>query len=351
MPRFALALLALTVAAPVFSAEPAADGKPRLMRPEPAPASESLRLPARTAPAEQAYVYSRATGVLAERRADIGDRVKAGELLAVVAAPEADRAVDKARAALAEAEARADLARATLRRTRALTAKGVISGEEADVGEANAKTAGAELLAAEAGLRRLEQLQSFQRITAPFDGIVANRQFDRGELIQGDSAANARWLFQVVRVNELRVLVDASPAAALNLRPGQAASVEFTELPGRKFAATVARTAGIIDPAAGTMRVELLLPNPDFAIPAGLNGVVLFSTPGAVARLRVPVNAIVVRDGRPMVAQVRDGRVAFTAVVTGRNFGTRIEILDGLSADASFIVNPNALLQDGQAVP
>lgn len=351
MHRFSTALLALALVSPVFASEPAAaDTKPRLVHPEPAPAAEPIRLPARTAPAEQAYLYARATGAIAERRVDIGDRVKAGDVLAVIAAPEADRAVEKARAALAQAEARADLARATLQRTRALTAKGVISGEETDVGEANAKTAEADRLAAEAELRRLEQLQSFQRITAPFDGIVANRQFDRGDLIQGDSAANGRWLFQVVRVDELRVLVDAPPATALTLKTGQAASVEFTELPGKKFAATVTRFAGLIDPAAGTMRVELTLPNAGLAVPAGLNGVALIAPAGA-GSLRVPVNALVVREGRQQVAVVRDGRVAFTPVVTGRNFGTRIEILDGLAADASLIVNANALLQEGQLLP
>ncbi len=337
---------------PVFATEsaPAAVPALQLAKPEPAPPADPARLPARTAPVEQAYLYSRANGTLAERRVDIGDRVKAGDVLARLAAPETDRAADRARAAVAQASARAELARANLRRTRALAEKNVLSGEEADVGEAAAKTGDADLLAAEAELKRLEALQAFQLITAPFDGVVAARQFDRGDLIPGDSVANARWLFQLVRIDELRVLLDAAPAAALGLRVGQPATVEFTELPGKKFAATVARLSGVIDPAAGTMRVELTLPNPDLAIPAGLNGVATLSPSSPAPLLRIPVNALVVRDGRPHVALVREGRVAFVPVVPGRNFGAKVEILSGLAPDAALILNPNALLREGEPV-
>lgn len=343
---FSALLLVLAALAPAALAEL------RTVAPEPAPAAEGPRLPARTAPAEEAFIYSRATGVLAERRVDIGDRVKAGDLLARIAAPEVDRAVDRARAALEQASARATLARANLQRTRALAQKSVLSTEESDVGEADAKTAEADLLAAQAELKRLEQLQAFQTIVASFDGIVAARQFDRGDLVQGDSAGSGRWLFHVARVDELRVLLDAAPATALAVRPGQKATVEFTELPGEKFAATVARSAGVIDPAAGTMRVELTLPNPELRIPAGLLGVArLEPAPGVASPLRLPVNTLVVREGRQHVAVVREGRVAFVPVTTGRNLGTTVEILAGLAPDAAVIVNPNALLQEGQAVP
>ena len=354
-----LALAALLLAAPASSALRAADSAPpaaaprvQVAKPEPAPAAEPRRLPARTAPAEQATLYARATGILAERRADIGDRVRAGDVLAVLSAPEADRAVDRARAAVAQASARAELARANLRRTRALAEKKVLSAEESDIGEANAKTGEADLLAAEAELRRLEQLQSFQRVVAPFDGVVTERQFDRGELIQGDAASGGRWLFRLMRLDELRVLADAAPAAALGLRAGQAATVEFAELPGKKFPAAVSRIAGVIDPAAGTMRIELALPNADLAIPAGLNGTATIApAASATTALRIPVNALLTRDGKPHVALVREGRVAFVPVTPGRNLGAKLEILSGLREDSALILNPNALLQEGQTVP
>jgi RND family efflux transporter MFP subunit len=347
-----LALLALIL--PAASLPAATAQKLQLVKPEPAPAAEPLRLPVRTAPAEQAFLYSRATGVLAERRVDSGDTVKAGDLLAVIAAPEVIRAAEKASAAVTQAEARAALAEANLRRTRSLAEKAVLSSEEADIGEAAAKSAVADLAAAKAEAGRLAALVAFQQINAPFDGIVAERQFDRGDFIPGDSAANGRWLFHLMRVNELRALLDAPPATALALRVNQSATVEFTELPGKKFPAKVARTAGVIDPGAGTMRIELSLPNPDRVIPAGLNGIAylaLSPDPAAAPILRIPVNCLVNRDGRSHVALVREGKVAFIPVKTGRNSGQRIEILEGLSPDSAVILNPNALLQEGQSIP
>lgn len=344
--KFARSLL-LSLALP-FAAS-AADLQ--LVKPEPAPPAEPLRLPARTAPAEQAFIYSRATGTLAERRVDLGDSVQAGDILAVVAAPEVLRAAERAEAAVAQAAARAELARANLRRTRTLNEKAVLSGAEADVGEANAKTAEADLIAAQAEATRLRDLVSFQQIRAPFAGIVANRQFDRGDFIPGDSAANGRWLFHLMRVNELRVLLDVPPATALALKAGQSATVEFTEMPGKKFPATVARSAGLIDAASGTMRIELTLPNADRAIPAGLNGVAMIAPAAGAPRLLVPVNALVNRAGRQHVALVREGKIAFVPVQTGRNLGVRVEILGGIGADAAVILNPNALLQEGQAAP
>ena len=323
----------------------------QLVKPELAPPAEPLRLPARTTPAEQAFVYSRATGTLAERRVDLGDIVKAGDILAVIAAPEVQRAAERAEAAVAQAAARAELARANLRRTRALNEKAVLSTAEADVGEANGKTAEADLIAAQADATRLRELVAFQQIRAPFDGVIANRQFDRGDFIPGDSAANGRWLFHVMRVNELRVLLDVPPATALALKAGQPATVEFSEMPGKKFPATVARAAGLIDAASGTMRIELTLPNADRAIPAGLNGVAFIAPEAGAKRLLVPVNALVTRAGRQNIALVRDGKVAFVPVQAGRNLGTKVEILTGLAPDAAVILNPNALLEEGQAVP
>ncbi|MEY4487723.1 MAG: hypothetical protein RIQ79_231, partial [Verrucomicrobiota bacterium] len=306
-------LALFTLLLPVAGLPAAAAQKLQLVKPEPAPAAEPLRLPVRTAPAEQAFLYSRATGVLAERRVDIGDTVKAGDLLAVISAPEVIRAAEKAGAAVTQAEARAALAEANLHRTRALTEKNALSSEEADIGEAAAKSADADLAAAKAEAGRLAALVAFQQITAPFDGIVAERQFDRGDFIPGDSTTNGRWLFHLMRVTELRALLDAPPATALALRVSQPATVEFTELPGKKFSATVARTAGVIDPGAGTMRIELTLPNPDRLIPAGLNGIAylaLAPDPAAAPILRIPVNCLLNRDGRPHVALVREGKVA-----------------------------------------
>jgi RND family efflux transporter MFP subunit len=344
-------LLILCLAAALPAAQAATAPVVRTVAPEPAATAAAIRLPARTAPVEQARLYARVTGQVSERRVDIGDMVRAGDLLAVIAAPETDREADRARALVAQAAARTELAQANLRRTRLLGAGELVSQEDGEVSTANAASAEADLLAAQAELRRLEQLQAFQRITAPFPGIVTGRRVERGDFVQGDSAGDDRWLFQLARIDELRVLIDAPPAAAIAIRDGMVAAMEFTDLPGQRFSATVARRAGVIDPVTGAMRSELHLPNPDLRVPAGLNGTATIRPPQPVGLLRVPVNAVVVRGGEPHVAVVRDGRIAFQPVSLGRNLGQRIEIRSGLAADAAVVLNPNALLTEGQAVP
>ncbi len=352
IPAAALVLSALLVPLVPLAAQSApATEAPRIIQPERVAAAETLRLPARTQPIEEAEIFSRATGIVGERKVDIGDRVKAGEVLAVINAPEIQRRVERAQAAVAQAEARAALARSALVRARSLARDRVVAAETLDEREAAAKTAEADLQAAQAELHGEEEQQNFLTIRAPFDGIVAARRVDRGDHLRGDQSEPGRGLFQLVRLEELRVEVDAPPAAALRLRPGQVARVEFRELPGQSFAARVTRASGVIDRASGTMRFELSLPNVDLAIPAGLTGLATIEIPPAPGLVQVPTNAVFVRDGRSHVAKVQDGHVAFAPVETGRNLGAKIEILSGVSPDDRLILSPNALLQDGQKLP
>jgi RND family efflux transporter MFP subunit len=318
--------------------------------PEPAVRDESVRLPARTAPAEQAEIFSRATGVVGERRVDIGDRVKAGDILAVIEAPEVGRSLERARAELVRSVSRADLARSVLERARNMSQSRVISAEVLDERVSAAQTAEAELDAAKAELARVEVLQGQLTIRAPFDGIIARRGIDRGDHIEGDKSQAGRGLFTLVRLDELRVELDAPPAAALRLKPGQKAAVEFPEMPGERFEAQVARSSGIIDRQLGTMLVELTMPNPAARIPSGLTGTAEVTTGAAQQTWQVPANTLVVREGRNYVAVVRDGKVAFIPVKVGRNFGAKLEIVSGLSAEDRLIVSPNALLREGDAV-
>jgi len=343
-----LALLAL----PLHSEDKKAGDKkgPQIVKPTIGEA-EILRLPARTAPAEEAKLYSRATGIVQERRVDIGDRVKTGDILAIIEAPEVGRNLEKARAGVALATARADLARQALQRAKSMSKDSVISAEALDERDANARAADAELQSARAEAGRLEELEKFLTIRAPFDGLVAGRRAERGDLIQGDQAQADRWMFHLVRLNELRVIVNAPPAAGLQLQTGQTASVEFAELPNRKFAATVARSSGIIDSLSGTMRIELLLPNEDYALPAGLSGLATLADAKKTATLRIPTNAVLVRDGTNKVARISNGTVAFSPVKLGRNLGATVEILEGVTAEDTLLVSPNALLAEGDKVP
>jgi len=309
-----------------------------------------VRLPARTAPSEEAEIFSRATGIVSERRVDIGDRVKAGDILAMIEAPEIQRALERSSAGVVQASARAELARNALQRARSMSKNRVIAEEALDERESAAKTAEADLLAAQAELHRMEELKKFQTIRAPFDGTISSRTTDRGDHIEGDRSQSGRGLFRLVRLDELRVELDAPPAAALRLKPGQSASVEFPELAGRKFPATVSRSSSVIDTSSGTMRVELKLPNPDLLIPAGLTGVATIEVDADSSSLELPTNAIVVRDGKSHVAAIRDGKVAFLPVQLGKNRGKKIEVISGVSTDDSLIVSPNALLNEGDPV-
>ncbi len=333
----------------ILNAQPAADA-PRVqtVRPQPAVAS-NITLTARTAPAESAFVYARATGTVAERRVDLGDRVVAGDILAVIAAPEIAHQVARARAALAQAEAEAELAELNGKRARQLRASGGLSSETAEERETRVRVSIAEAAAARAELARLEEIAGFQTIRAPFAGVIAERRIDRGDRVSGDQSAAGAWLFHLVRLDELRVAVDAPPAQALALAAEAKAQLTFPEFPGENFPTQLARRAQFIDPESGTVRLEFSLANPDHRLPAGLTGALALA-PSSAAALTLPVNALVVRDGRAMVAVVVEGKLRFMSVQKGRNLGMRVEILGGLAPDAAVVVSPNSLLREGDHV-
>ncbi len=324
--------------------------KVQVVSPEAGTETSLLRLPARTVAAEEAEIFSRATGIVSERRVDIGDRVKAGDVLAVIEAPEVLRRVDRAKAGVAQATARAELARTALVRAQSMSKNRVISEEVLDERESAAKTAEADLVAARADLAEVEELAGFQTIRAPFDATVAARRIDRGDHIQGDQSQSRQGMFRLVRLNELRVELDAPPSVALKLKPGQKARVEFGEKAGQKFEAVVSRSSGVIDTASGTMRVELTMANADLAIPSGLTGTAFIELAAGEAALLVPTNTVFVRDGKPHVAKVVDGRISFTPVKAGRNFGGKVELLSGVAPGDQLVVSPNALLVEGQPV-
>lgn len=324
----------------------------RTIAPEaPAASASALRLPARTAPVEQALIFARATGVVTERRVDIGQRVQRGDVLAVIAAPEIDQSVDRARANLNQAKARESLAQTNLARSRQLVEQGFLSKQVLDERQSAFDAAVADRKAAEAEARRLGEIRGFQTVRAPFAGIIAERRVDRGDRVVGDGGGNEGYLFKLVRTDELRVTIDVPQAAVMRVQPGATAQMRFAELPGETLQAKVVRSAGVIDERSGTMSVELALPNPNNRIPAGMLGEVTLGG-GAVAQsaLLVPNGTLVVHDGKPQVVAVREGKLRFTDVHVGRNLGTKTEILAGIDKDAVLVTNPNALLRDGDVV-
>ena len=322
----------------------------RIVQAEPVAGSFALRLPARLVAAEEARIFARATGIVVERRVDLGDRVKAGDLLLRISAPEVDQSLESARAALGQASARERLASLNLERSKPLVEQQFLSPSSLDTLSASLEVAKADSAAARSEVRRLEAIQRFQQVRAPFAGVITERTVERGDRVSGEGGDAAVQLFRLARLDDLRVVVDVPQSAALGLTSGTTAQVSFAEFPGESFQATVRRRSGAIDPATGTMRAELSLPNPQLRLPAGLRGeaVLESNAPGGV---RVPAAALHMREGRPHVATVdATQRLRFVPVQVDRTSGRDVLIRSGLAAGTKVVTGLNALLREGDAV-
>jgi multidrug efflux system membrane fusion protein len=332
-------------------AAPAALRTVRITHPVAAPETTSLSLSGRTAPAEHAMVSSRATGIVTERFVDIGDRVEAGAPLLRIEAPEIEQELARASAVVGQIEVRLELADLELERAENLVTKGHVSVQTKDSRYAAKKTAEADLVAAQAEVKRLREILSFQDVRAPFAGTIVERRVERGNKIVATQSQQDGYLFRIARMDELRVEVDVPQSAALKVTAGAPTKVTFLELPRESFDADVSRVSGFIDALSGTMRVELLMKNPELRIPAGLNGEVVLSLREDQGTVLVPNNTVLTRNGRQMVAVV-DGedRVRFTPIIVARDLGTQVAVSSGLAPGDRVIVSPNALLTEGDAV-
>lgn len=323
----------------------------RVVAPKAAAGRFGLTLSGRTAPIEQARLSGRATGVVAERRGEIGDRVKAGDVLVVIDAPEIRQQLDRAKAAVEQVQARLVLAELTLDRARELVPKKYLPEQARDDREANVAIAQADIAAARAEVRRLEEVQGFQTIRAPFDGVIIERQVERGDRVTGDSGATGSFFYNVARLEQLRIEIDVPQSFALKVMPGTPAKFTFAELPDRQFDAKVVRTSRSIDQTSGTMRAELVMENSDFALPAGLSGQVVLDVERDAPCVLVPGNALVVRQGEQFAAVVdAEEKIAFRKVRVGRDLGAEAEVCSGLTMDDRVVLSPNALLKPGDKV-
>ena len=339
-------LLALAVGA--HAAEPL---PVKTVLPTPATQTSRYEVPGRTEPFESATIFTRATGVVSERKFEIGDAVKSGDVMAVVDAPEIDRAVESARANVEQVKARAGIAQTLSDRSTRLLKSEVVSKEETEQRQTTASETAAAVRVAEADLRRWEEQQRFSTVRAPFDGIISARNFDRGDLVRGDSSSTDGWLYRLDRLDTLRFVVYATPDLALRFSKDGAAAVRFGEFPGRNFTAQVAHLSRVFDASTGTMRVELLLENKDLTLPAGLTGTATFDVKPSANTFIVPTNALINREGRSLVAIAENGKVRFLEIMPGRNFGRDTEIVSGkLSTATPVILNPNAMLREGDPV-
>ncbi|HXC42044.1 MAG TPA: efflux RND transporter periplasmic adaptor subunit [Candidatus Dormibacteraeota bacterium] len=312
---------------------------------------EDLILPGSLQAYEESPIYARTSGYLVRWYKDIGSRVNKGELLAKIDTPEVDQELDQTRATQQQIVAQLELAKISADRWENLRKTDSVSAQEADQQTSGYKQAQANLAAADANVRRLQQLEGFKDVYAPFTGVLTRRNVDPGALINAGAGASGRELFDIARVDPLRVFTSVPQAYAPFIKVGAKTAVTLQEFPGQKFVATVTRTAESIDPTTRTLLTEVDVPNKDGRLLPGSFGEVHFAVGSGVNKVTVPVNAMLFRSEGPRVAVIGpDNKVQLRPINIGRDYGATLEILGGVSPSEQVVVNPSDSLEEGQQV-
>ena len=310
---------------------------------------EELVLPATLQAYEESPIHARTSGYLLRWYKDIGSRVNKGDLLAEIDTPEVDQELSQARANRQQVVAQRDIAKISADRWQNLRKTDSVSEQEADTQSSAYQQAVANLASADANVRRLEQLESFKHVYAPFFGVLVKRNVDPGALINAGSGGVE--LFILAKVDPVRVFTNVPQAYSPAIKNGMPAYITLQEIPGEKFKGTVARTAEAIDPATRTLLTEVDVPNKDSRLLRGSFGEVHFSPKINAERVTVPVNAMLFREEGARVAVVgTDSKVQLRPITIGRDYGTTLEILGGLNLEDRIIINPADSLEDGQKV-
>jgi RND family efflux transporter MFP subunit len=319
-------------------------------KPSRSPATDELALPGDVSAFIEAPIYARTSGYLKTWYTDIGTPVKQGQLLAEIETPEVDQQLRQAKADLETALANSRIAAITNVRWKGLLEHNAVSPQDADTRAATAQATQASADSAQANVRRLEELESFKRVVAPFDGVVTARNTDVGALINAGQSAGSQ-LFRVADTGRLRVYVQVPELFATQTKPGVEAELRFNEYPQASFPAKVTRTSRALDPNLRTLQVELLVDNSKGELFPGAYAQVHFKLPGNTATLRVPATALVFRAAGLQVATLEQGdRVKLKSIEQGRDFGTSVEVLTGLSAEDVIVLNPPDSISDGEQV-
>jgi RND family efflux transporter MFP subunit len=294
---------------------------------------------------------------------DIGDRVKEGQLLAQLVAPELDHQITQAQSTLAQlksalqqAQANRDLAQVTWNRDAPLVKQGWVTQQQGTVDVQNLKAQEAAVAVAESNVRSqqaqvdvLTQQKAYQRVVAPFDGVITQRNIDVGSLVQAD-AVSSTFMFTIMQSNVIRTQVFVPQDQAFGLTPGVQADVRVPEIPGRTFAGTVTRIADALQPGTRTLLTEVDIPNPDGALVPGMYTTIELHIPRKTPSLVVPADAVIFNSGGLQVAVVEDGKVRIKKISVRRDFGTEVEVSDGLAEGDQVVLNPPVELADGGKV-
>ena len=323
------------------------------------PSTMSVTLPATTSPFEAADIFARATGYIEKRNVDIGSRVKAGELLAVITAPELDHQIGQAEGSLAQTKAThrqtkatRELGRVTWARDATLVDQGWVTQQQGDTDRLNyaaqqQKVRGetAAIQSQEAQLEVLRQQKAYQQVVAPFDGVVTRRNIDVGSLVQAD-ATSGTFMFTLVQSDVLRIRLYVPQDSAIGVKPGVDAVVRVPEIPDRNFPGKVARSASALDPATRTLQTEIDVANADGELSPGLYCTVELKVPRRTPSLIVPARAIVFdRDGLHVLV-VEDGVAHSRKITEVRDLGAEVEVSDGVKQGDHVILTPPVDLED-----
>jgi RND family efflux transporter MFP subunit len=314
------------------------------------PADEVI-LPGNVQPYISSPIYARTNGYLKKWYLDIGARVKQGQLLAVIETPEVDQQLQQARSNLLTAQANLELASVTKTRYQGLLKSNAVSQQDVDnaVGTYNANKAIVE--ADKAAVEQYSALVSFEKVYAPFDGVITARNTDIGDLINSGSSSNVKTdLFHIAQPGKLRVYVNVPEEYSRGIATGMTADLSLAEFPDRKFQGKVVRTADAINMTTRTLLIEVDIDNPTGTLLTGSYAEVHLAVPTQTSTFLIPVNTLLFRTEGLRVGVVREGKVALTAVTPGHDFGDQIEIVSGLKSDDQVIVNPPDSIVSGQEV-
>jgi len=323
-----------------------------VVQPKHSSPAQEIVLPANVQAFADAPIYARTNGYLMRWYVDIGGRVKAGQLLAEIDTPEINQQLRQARADLATSRANLDLSKITSDRYSDLLKTDSVSKQEADnaVGDYAAKQATVQ--SAQANVKRLEELQSFQKIYAPFSGVITARNTDVGALIDSGSSGGPRSeLFHIAQPDKLRVYISVPEIYSQAAKPGLTADLMLKEFPGRPFEGKLVRTANAIDPTSRTLLVEIAVNNPTGQLLTGAYAEVHLKIPTAASSVILPVNTLLFRSEGLRVATVGDGQhVDLKPITLGHDFGSEVEVIAGLNGSENVIVNPPDSVVSGQIV-
>ncbi len=328
-------------------------------------ASSRLELPGTVQAFQQTPIYARTSGYVSRRYVDIGDHVRAGQVLATIEDPQTQQSLRQAQATLlqlkaqlVQTQANAHLSTLNNTRNQQLQQEGVISQAAADqftaqagVNDATVNAAQANIAAGQANVRSLQEQASFSRVTAPFAGVILSRSIDTGSLISAGSQNSVTQLFTIGQADTVRVFTNVPQANAPDVIGASTAQVVFRELPGQTFTGKVTRTAQSIDPASRTLLAEVDLPNANGKILPGMFATVTFATHTAIPPVLIPANALFVRAAGPQTFVMDPNHVVHLRNLTlGRDYGANTEVLTGLKAGDEVVLSPSDAITDGTKV-